>query len=456
MSGRAATIEIRSPASTRPNIAALHEAFLARSSTSVPTVSVRSWSTCLLALALLAGAGLRLAWPADIEYKADEAWTFERTQLADAEGLQWLGMPTSVAIRNPGMSLWAFQFLSWLFQADSPPALARCVQFLGILSIVGLMIFARCSVPTGQREPWLWAAAFLSVNPVVILFERKIWPPSLLPVFIVAFLAAWWYRRRGLGAFFWGLLGACVGQIHLAAFFFAAGFAAWAVRFEIRRVAWRWWGLGTAVGALPLIPWLRYCAHEVSSHRALPHVIKHAFELKFWTRWFMEPLGLGLNHTLGPDFFDFLRYPLMSGHPTFGVGLLHVLVAIIGVCLLGRAFLGAMQIPGFWNRFRRGGESASGFTVNAALWGYGLCLTLSLLPIHRHYMIVTYPVEMLWLARLSLELPRKENGRRFLGVLWAAQLLISISFLGYIHVNQGARNGEYGKTYAAQAKRVRT
>jgi hypothetical protein len=452
MSGRAATIDRKSPEAVRPSIAALHEAFIARSSTSVPTHVVRSWSIGLLALALLAGAGLRFAWPADIEYKADEAWTFERTQSVTSEPHQWLGMPTSVEIRNPGMSLWAFQFLSWLFRADSPPAVARTVQVLGIVSIVGLMVFARCSVPVAQREPWLWAAAFLSVNPVVILFERKIWPPSLLPVFIVAFLAAWWYRRGGPGAFFWGLLGACVGQIHLAAFFFTAGFVAWAACFDIRRVAWRWWVVGTAMGAFPLIPWLRYFASELQSHRALPHGIKHACELKFWTRWTMEPLGLGLHHTLGPDFLDFLRYPLVSGYPTFGVGLLHVLVAAIGICLLGRAFFGAMQIPGFWNQLWREGESA--FTINAALWGYGLCLTLSLLPIHRHYMIVTYPVEMLALARLGLELPGKEIGRRLLGVLWAAELLISISFLGYIHVNQGSKNGEYGKTYAAHVQRA--
>jgi hypothetical protein len=454
MSGRAASIELGSPQSGKRSLAALHEAFIARSSTPVRAHSPRSWSAWLLALALLAGAGLRLAWPADIEYKADEAWTFARTQHADAEGLQWLGMPTSVEIRNPGMSLWGFQVLSWLFQANNPPALARGVQFLGILSIGGLITFARCSVPVAQREPWLWAAAFLSVNPVVILFERKIWPPSLLPIFIVVFLAAWWYRSRGPGAFFWGLLGACIGQIHLAAFFFAAGFLAWAACFEGRRVAWRWWALGTAIGMLPLIPWLRYFVQELMSHRALPHVIKHAFELKFWSRWTMEPLGLGLNHALGPDFLDFLRYPLVSGYPTFGVGLLHVLVAAIGICLLGRAFLGAAQIPDFGSRFRRGGDSSSAFTVNAALWGYGLCLTLSLLPIHRHYMIVTYPIEMLWLARLALELPRKQNGRRFLGILWVAQLLISISFLGYIHVNQGSRGGEYGKTYAAQPKRL--
>ena len=33
-----------------------------------------------IVLALIVGAGLRLVWPGDMEYKADEIYSFERTQ----------------------------------------------------------------------------------------------------------------------------------------------------------------------------------------------------------------------------------------------------------------------------------------------------------------------------------------------------------------------------------------
>jgi 4-amino-4-deoxy-L-arabinose transferase-like glycosyltransferase len=402
-------------------------------------------------LVLLLGALLRLVWVEDMEYKGDETWTFERTQQT-TEPLPLLGMPTSVEIRNPGMSLWIFQLMARIFNANDPTALARSVQLLGIGAIVALVLFARWCVGPGERELWLWAAALLSVNPLVVLFERKIWPPSVLPIFAVAFLAGWWYRKRWGGALFWGLVGACMGQIHLAAYFFALGFAAWALCLDRRQVAWKWWALGSVLGAVPLWPWVRYLATELPAHSPSKFVFKHVLELKFWTRWILEPLGVGLQHPLRLDFPDFLRFPLVEGRPTYLVALLHFLVIGVGLWVLARAALYLSWARGRWRRFLSGKDSASAFTLNAALWGCGLCMTLSLLPIHRHYMIVAYPLEMLWLARLALVQPRLDVGRKLLGFLCAAQLLLSVSFLSYIHINEGARRGDYGIAYASQVR----
>ncbi|HEV7223068.1 MAG TPA: hypothetical protein VGN42_10240, partial [Pirellulales bacterium] len=55
---------------------------------------------------LLVGAALRLAAPDDVEYKADEIWTFERTQADPQRPFPWLGMPSSAGMDNPGMSVW--------------------------------------------------------------------------------------------------------------------------------------------------------------------------------------------------------------------------------------------------------------------------------------------------------------------------------------------------------------
>src|SRR5262249_35004334 len=159
--------------------------------------------------------GLRLVWAEDIEYKGDEYWTFQRTQaVGRTEPFPWVGMPTSAGFVNPGMSAWVFLALGKLAAAQSPPDLARAVQGLNVRALVLLVGFALRVVPREEREFWLWGAALAAVNPVAVLFHRKIWPPSVLPLFTLVLLAGWWRRERRWGAFTWGLVGALVGQIH--------------------------------------------------------------------------------------------------------------------------------------------------------------------------------------------------------------------------------------------------
>lgn len=424
--------------------------------TDTPILPVwRAWGPVALVAALVVGAGLRLVWGHDIEYKSDEAWTYYMVRsIGKTEPFPWLGMPTSLKARNPGMSVWVFVALGKLFPVNDPPALARAVQLCNLAALAVFAFFAWRVVPPHEREPWLWSVALLALHPMAVLFHRKIWPPSVLPLFVSVFLIAWWYRDRRAGAFVFGLLAACMGQIHLGAFFFAAGFIVWAFLFDRRRVAWLSWLVGGVTGALSMLPWLWYLLHQTGSEVAAKSRWGHLLEGKFWTRWVTESAGLGLDYALDEDFSDFLRYPLVHGRATYLVAALHASVAMLGVVLLVRWCLVCRQ-----NRVRladalvgRGSQTA--FTLCAALWGCGLCLTLSRLPIHRHYMIILYPFELLWLARLALlpELPavHRRLGRSLLAAACAAQLLISASFLGYVHVNHGVAHGEYGIAYSGQ------
>ncbi len=408
-----------------------------------------------LVLALVAGAGLRLIWVEDIEYKADEAWTFEHSREA---GLPWLGMPSSVDIPNPGMSLWAFVLLQRVSGADDPPSLARAVQITNIAALVLLVCFALRHVPRGEREPWLWAAALVAVNPLAVLFHRKIWPPCVLPLLTLMMLYGWWYRRRGGPAFLWGLMGVCLGQIHMAGFFFAGGFVLWALLFDRpwrERLALRSWLLGSGLGTLPLLPWLYYLLTHPSERPINPHRWVHSCELKFWIRWFTESFGLGIDYTFGPFFAEFKSYPLLGGRPTYLVGLLHWFVSAVAILLLGRAAVLLWRQRERWRERWIGRDSPSAFTQNAALWGFGLLLTLSSFSIHRHYMIVLFPLEFLWVARLALcpggeQTPSRRRGRVLLMSLWIAQFLISANMLSYIHARQNFSGTEYGIPYGAQ------
>jgi len=405
-----------------------------------------------LAAVLVLGALLRLVWVADIEYKADEVWTFQRVQAIRAgQPLPALGMPSSQGPLNPGLSLWIFVGLGNIADIRDPMDLARVVQVLNIAAILGLVLLAWLVVPAAEREVWLWAAALVAINPLAVLFQRKIWPPCVFPPLITLFLLCWWYRERRWGAWGWGLIGACLGQIHIPGFFFAAAFALWALLFQRKRPAWSSWLLGSLVGAVPMLPWLHYLATAAHFRPRHPGAWAHIFEGKFWVRWVLEPLGLGLDYSLGRDFTDFLRQPLVGGQPTYFLLLLHILAALVGLVLLFRA-------GRHWRPTAESGQtSPTVFTQNAALWGYGLLLTLSAFPIHRHYMIVLFPLQFLWLARLALN-PNSaaaslQRGRGLLAALVFIQSLISIQFLAYVHDHQRI-HGDYGPTYAIQQREM--
>jgi len=410
------------------------------------------WGWIGLAAALIVGVGLRLLWGADIEYKLDEAWTFRRSQEAGrTEPLLTLGMPTSAGFRNPPLSVLVFVGLARLSGAYDPETLARAVQLLNVAALLLLIGFILRFVPAREREVWLWATALAALNPLVILYQRKIWPPSVLPLFSVVLLAGWQRRERAWGALTWGLIGACMGQIHLAGFFFAAGLAGWALLFDRQAVRWRYWFLGNVLAGLLLLPWLAALVTGGWDHPAGSHRLAHVLEGKFWLRWICEPLGLSLAYTLDRDFLDFLTYPLLGGHRTYLGGLLHiVMLAAGGAILLGAACRCWQRRlwPGAWaNR-----DSPTSFTLGAALWGFGCLLTVSTMPIHRHYLWTAFPLTFVWLAWLALEPDRLRRGRALLAVLCLAQGLIAFQFLDYIHANQRIIRGEYSLPYRAQTE----
>jgi hypothetical protein len=180
----------------------------------------------------------------------------------------------------------------------------------------------------------------------------------------------------------------------------------------------------------------------------------HLFEFKFWSRWIKEPLGFGLDYVLGDNFEDFLRYPLLDGRPSYLVWLLQWLITVSGgILLLGAAWRLCKQRRRLAN-LAIGSHSPTAFTQNAALWGFGILLTASGLYVHRHYLAVTFPLQFVWLARLALaqteRLARSLNvGRILLLTLCLSQFLLTAHFLEYIHLNQGAKNGDYGLCYGA-------
>lgn len=404
---------------------------------------MRRRTAAALGVAVLLGVLLRVVWAGDMEFKDDEAMLFAHATGSDP----WPGVGdlSGVGTVNPGMGIWVYSAKAQGLGLTTPVALARGVMAINVGALLALVAFSLRVVAPREREPWLWATALFAVSPLAILFSRKIWIQSPLPAFVAVVLLGWWRRGRAAGAFAWGLVGAWLGQIHLSGFFFAAALAAATAIWDRAGARWRWWLAGSLAGALSLIPWLLRVFDSPGGDRSLSALL----ELQFWRRWLTYPLGFDIGESFGSDLGGFLAWPTAGGSGAYLVAA--VLVAI----LLGAmaVFVEAIAIT-VWPRKRErprplgGPRSSSAIAVRAAVWGYGLLLSVSGAYVYRHYLIVLFALPFVALAAAALLRPAL--GRRVLAGLVVAQAALSVLYLTYVHEHGGAPGGDYGVSYDAQ------
>jgi hypothetical protein len=422
----------------------------------ISRATVRFWVPA--SIVVLVAVVLRFVWVADIEYKIDERWTFERVAAA-RRGEPWprLGMPTSQNAPNPGLSVWAFIVLGQATGAETPTELARACQCLNVLALFGLLAFAWLCVPRESRGMWLWAAALIAVNPITVLLHRKIWPPSICPILLLGVLVGFWHRDRRWGAALWGALVMLVAQMSLAGLFLAAGVAGWAACVDRARVRWRWWALGSLVGGWPLLPWGLAAYSDVIGNPTGQTKIGNVFTFKYWLRWVSEPFGMTLRYSLGNDFSDYLREPVVGGVPTYLMGVVNVGLAILGVYLLAGTVRRAWANRARFGKWLTGNDQNTRISLGGVMIGFGVAITVSTLPIHRHYMLLTFPFMHLWLAMIALADRRPAwwgwtRGQALLAAVVLLQSAATVGFLGYIHSNQRTIRGDYWTPYQAQVR----
>jgi hypothetical protein len=415
-----------------------------------------------LFVSIAAGIVLRLIWLQDIEYKGDEAWTFTQVQAFWQTGhLKLVGMPSSAGLPNSGMSFWVFLAISSIFPINDPLALTRAVQLMNVAAILLLAMFALTGIERSEREPWLWSVALVSVNPLAVLFSRKIWAQDTLPIFTIGMLVGWWYRGRWWGAFLWGLVGALVGQIHLGGFFFAAAFVGCTLLFDHRSVRWIAWFAGSILGALPMVPWLiiaiRFAQNtpDVSQNNPLTVLLRLINSIYLFIRhWLSLSLGLDLRYSLGDSFVGFLVYPTVGHTKVYLGAVLFGVVIFIFLIILVRLAVRMYARPRRTIGLVFSPRSKTTLALNAAFWGYGLLLTVTLLPVYLHYFIIAFSLPALWVAWLARvgsngSIGSATNSRLLLAGLVVAQACTTLTFLAYIHETQFIQ-GDYGTVYHAQ------
>jgi len=402
---------------------------------------------------IVIGLILRLVWPGDMEWKDDEKILYATAhEAADNCTLPAAGMRSGGGIVNPGMSVGAFAVIAAF--TNDPISMNRVVQILNVVSVLCFLLFVYLKVGKHEKEIWLAGIALAAISPLAVLFSRKIWAQDILPIISFVVILTNAYRGKGWGAFLWGLSGALIGQIHMSGFFFAGGlFVFTLVHDHYNKIKFRWWYwlAGSFLGSLTLIPWILFMLNNPQITR---QSFENIFQFNFFIYWFIDSQGLNIYYSLRKDFWQYLKEPILLGVPTY-------LAAVAQLFLVGVAIYSITKIvkiaKSAFHRIKQRtflvemftNISTTRFYMLSILLGLGVFMTLSGTTINPHYLICAFPFQYIFLAKVL------EKNRLLFRSVVIAQMIITITFLVFIHTNKGAPNGDYKKTYNSQTETER-
>lgn len=393
---------------------------------------------------LVVGSGLRLVWSTDMEWKSEEQWMFQQAQLvaSGAIPLPIVGMQSGVHVPNPGMTVWWFAIIAKF--AHDPVSMVRWVQSLNILALWLFFIFVMWQIPPTHRKPWLWGLAIASVNPLAVVFSRKIWIPDLLSPFCFFIFLGHWFRKKWWGSFFWGIIGALIGQVHMGGFFFATGLFLWTVWHDykqktIKQIVWSSWFLGTVLGSIPLVPWAWVILPKMGGYT---RSIVAFLVPKFYVQWLTTAIGVNLSNPLQKAFWwDFLPEPVIFNTPTYLMIPAHIFLFSIGLYPIYRFFKSRK------NKVQSSlQQEPLNFYLKACAFGVGGVFTLSGVSVQPYYILVVFPFLYIWLAIVY------QNNIKLLITIILVQLFITVTFLAFIHRTGGIPGPGYGIVYRLQPK----
>jgi hypothetical protein len=395
---------------------------------------------------IVVGCLLRLVWAGDMKWKDDEIWMYQTARAVVEGRMPWpaLGMNNGVGFLNPGLSIWCFIALAWV--AKDPIAMVYWVMGSNIAAIGLFAYFIRRYIPQSERSIWFWGLTILSVNPLAVHFSRAIWACDILPFVGFFVFIGHWFRKNRWAALTWGFIGTLIGQIHMSGFIWQGALVlmslwkekAWKGQFwksqfwkSKSETRWDYWLLGTAIGILPMGPWLAQMGRTaVTINRpSWAEILTPNFPL----HWLLSGWGLNLEYDLGAEFWrSFIQEPRLFGYPSFAVAITLLFLAVSAIAALVR-----------WWRDRS--QVKSQFLLMDYLWAGGVIMPLLLLLVRvrvpGHYLIVVYPFIQIWVAWL-------ERGRlRSLIAIGVAQLFLTVCFLTFIHIHNGNPNWPYGIVY---------
>jgi hypothetical protein len=403
----------------------------------------------LLALLLALAAVLRLLFFDLMEFKGDEVAALRMARRWGEIGqVPRFGLMSGVGIRNPPGFMYVLAPLTAL--TDSPVAAGVAIA---LATLVALPLLWYAGRVVGAPRAGLFAAATMAAHPWLILYSRKIWAQSLLPLYVSALLLALALavRDRPSRAVFWiPPLAVLAWLTHYSAYGLAivaaAGFAAAALRRRLHgRAAWA----GVGVALILLAP---YAAHLVAggwrdlvaTWRLAPGLpaacgresaAADSLSVRFAQTAFAGGFG-----------FPFGFRPVSLDTVFRGAGGLALHLAALAATTAELA-LAASGAATAWRRGSPERRAFAAWALAAVLVSLGLYAFKQVKP-EPHYFIVTLP-PLLLLAGLGAErLPRRLAVWTGAGMVVAGAAVWLAVLLTIRH--NGGTAGDYGVTYRAQ------
>jgi hypothetical protein len=382
----------------------------------------------------LVAVTLRLLWPSDMEWKADEKNMYELAAKADKTS-EWpsTGLSSGVGVKNAGFSVWPFIVIHKL--NSNPVFMAIAVMLANVLALIWMFKLALKSGRDSQAL--MWGVALVGANVLNVIFSRKIWAQDLLPLLIAGLWAVQFMRSKTQGFAITGFLIAIAGQLHISGYFIGAGImiTAW-LSGENNLKKSSVFILGFAIGMLPAYWWL----YELISNTQTSNVhASHIFKFEYFLHAISDPLGFNVFYSLGHmDTIEFAKFKLYST-PTF-------VPLICSICIVALTLV--VLIKTRWNQvlntLLHWRQSPLLKNLCAFVLIPGFLLTLSGSPIRSHYLIGAAPFLHASLASLLLK-----NYRKGVFLIWILQSIITACFLWYIHTHTTI-SGDYGTPFSQQ------
>ena len=148
-------------------------------------------------------------------------------------------------------------------------------------------------------------------------------------------------------------------------------------------------------------------------------------------------------------FWEFIKLPYIGRVPLYLLGIIHLFLATVMVVVIKRIYHYIKDKILILNTIEKIKDyiknlSLSEFYLLSILLGLGIFLNFSGVYIYHHYLIIGFPFAYIFLAKVLM--PYK---KLLLSVI-IAQLIITISFLIFVHIHDGVIKGDYGRSYISQ------
>jgi hypothetical protein len=401
---------------------------------------------------MLLAALTRFASPGVVEFRHDEATLSLLAQaMADGDGLALTGMPSSVGVPNPPVSVWVMA-LPYLISDD--PLMATL--YVAALNVAGVGLLYALVYRTLGRNPALVAGIAYAVNPWAIFYSRKIWAQDFgTPFLLLALLV-------GVIGFYEGRRWAKVACLPLLLFALQIHFAAWALLpvyvylvltqrphplaaahlHSVKRginttlevpSATQWRGdlgvrmpftargfltalISIGLAILVMLPfWLGLSRTLQDDPNRLANAVDSDAPLRIDGRAVAYTLEMASTSGLDRQLSNALPYALDR------TGLLPLLDLLAGAAFIGMSIVGAGLL---WARDRR----LAGLVL---LWALlpALAFTLSWTPVYPHYFITVLPAWALLVGAGTLAARRGIVRSAAYGLLWAFALAAAFQFV---------------------------